>query len=188
MKVCVFAGAGGPDWMRPYIREVGLRLADADMHIVYGGSHKGIMGALASGAMSVGGRVTGVLPERIASLGHYPPGIDLITTPDMPTRKAHFWQCDAYLLLPGGVGSMDEFFEAWCNMKLGYDKTKPLVVYDIDGLYDGLRILIKDMVRAGFMPQERADMVTWAYSPLDIVPALTGPTVAAPWPTNESIG
>jgi predicted Rossmann-fold nucleotide-binding protein len=89
-KLCVFAGAGGPGPMMERIEQLGRTLVKQDWDIWFGGSSRGCMGALARGVLGCGGNLTGVLPDKIAQLRHYPDGMRLITTPDMASRKALF--------------------------------------------------------------------------------------------------
>jgi uncharacterized protein (TIGR00730 family) len=164
MKVCVFAGAHGCPELMPDAEWFGAELAKRGHHVYFGASTKGVMGALARGVISQGGQLTGVLPESIKALRHYNPSLDLVTTPDMASRKAVFWECDAFLCLPGSYGSMDELFEILTHVKLGHEQSRPIVVYnqrmsDGHGFYDGLDRLIQDMVKYGTMTQERAGLV-----------------------------
>ena len=187
MRVCIFAGAGGHATHSYDAYYIGVDLAAAGCHVVYGGSKRGVMGSVSGGALDGGGFVTGVLPEKIAALKHYPAGINLITTPDMPTRKAHFWECDAFLCLPGGAGTLDELAEIWCLQKLGYTTPKPIVIYNGGGFWDALKLLVQDMVRHGMMPQERADMLTFVDRIDQVVPALMAKQPEAQ-PAHEAIG
>jgi uncharacterized protein (TIGR00730 family) len=186
-KLTVMAGAGGPAWMLPHIAALGHSLAKQDWHVWYGGSNKGVMGALAKGVLSAGGPLTGVLPQKLADLKHYPPEMNLVITPDMASRKALFWDADAYLCLPGGVGTLDELFEVWCLSKLGYSQPRPIVVYNLGGFYTDLDRLVRHMVSNGFMPKERARMVQFAEGSPGVLLALVETAMAAQ-PAHEAIG
>jgi uncharacterized protein (TIGR00730 family) len=170
--VCVMAGARGDAGMMDGARRIGSLLAMAGAYVWFGGSSKGMMGALAEGVLSSEGLITGVLPATIAKLGHYRKDIDIIVSEDMPARKAHFWKCDAFLCLPGGFGTLDELFEIATETKLGIVGQKPIVVYNPDDFYYGLGRQIDRMVRLGFMPQDRADLIQFRSTPEQAVEAL----------------
>jgi uncharacterized protein (TIGR00730 family) len=173
-KVCVFAGARGSSDLYPDADHIGYGLSQRGCHIFYGGSSKGIMGSLAKGAVRSGiGRITGVLPESIAALKHYDPAIDLIVKPDMPSRKAVFWECDAFLCLPGGFGTLDELFEIATEMKLGHADRRPVVVYNQGGFYDGLKLQLLRMGWAGTMPAERLNIIKMVKTVQEAIDAVT---------------
>ena len=173
-KVCVFAGARGTDHWQADARYIGQELARRQCHVFYGGSSKGVMGALADGVMSVvGGKITGVLPEKIAALKHYRPDIEIVSAKTMAERKAVFWNCDSFLCLPGGLGTMDELFEIWTLTKLGYQEHKPIVVFNQYGFYDPLRSVVNKMVDNRFMTHERSGMVLWADTANDAIDLTT---------------
>jgi predicted Rossmann-fold nucleotide-binding protein len=144
------------------------------------------MGAVAKAAKDAGGRVIGVLPEKVHALGHYDPEIEMLVAKTMAERKQHFWdRADAFLCLPGSYGSMDELFEILTLTKLGYMPAKPIVVFNHRlpllpkslaelatgyryrcghglGYYDGLKLMIDQMTEQGFMGQDRANLVMFA--------------------------
>ena len=84
-KVCVCAGARGGAELMPDAHAIGKLLARTGVHVWYGGSNRGVMGALSAGVIEAGGRITGVLPATIAALNHFNPDVDMIITADMPT-------------------------------------------------------------------------------------------------------
>ncbi len=128
---------------------------------MYGGSGKGVMGAVAAGAGMVDGAVVGVTTKKIHALGHHEQGADLLVTDTMSQRKDVMWSCDAFLTLPGGVGTLDELFEIWTLIKLGYRKPKPIVVWNYRDFYRGLWNQLRDMIDGGTMPTERVSLVTF---------------------------
>ena len=173
--VCVFAGARGPSELHETIKEVGTELASQGCEVLYGGSAKGIMGALARGVAEAGSKAIGVLPERIAALKHHSDLTETVVVKDMPSRKEIFWQSDAYLCLPGGLGTMDELFEIWALTKLGYShSSKPIVVLNLDGYYDYLIHFLERMVTDGYLTRERRDMVKFVTDPLEAVSLVSG--------------
>lgn len=188
MKVCVFAGARGGAELMSDNRLIGAELAKRGCQVYYGGSRKGVMGAVADGfkAWHLTHRPTtddsgipdgwvdmiGVLPETIHRLGHFDPDVSNIITSDMPSRKLYFWQCDAFLCLPGGAGTMDELFEIWTETKLGHQKARPIVVFNQGGFYNGLLELIRRMHWSGTMPADRVNLVKFVNQPIEAVNAL----------------
>lgn len=149
--------------------QVGVDLAQAGVGLVYGGGSVGLMGRVAEGALSVGGEVIGVIPERLQALelGH---GAltELHVVPDMHTRKARMADLsDAFVALPGGWGTWEELFEAVTWTQLGYHR-KPVGVLDWDGYYAPLRALVERALAEGFLRSEVAPILSFgeALAPL----------------------
>lgn len=150
-------------------RDVGAQLARWGISVVYGGGRVGMMGALADGALSAGGEVIGVIPEALvhAELAHR--GLtELHVVPDMHSRKALFTSLsDGFLTLPGGVGTMDELWEAISWAQLGYH-AKPVGVLNFNGFYEPLIAFYRHMAECGFIrPQHAGIMIA-----RDSLPAL----------------
>ena len=153
-RLAVYCGAATPaDPL--YIdtaREVGAQLARWGIAIVYGGGHLGLMGALADAALAEGGEVIGVIPEALVQAEAAHRGLSqLHVVPDMHTRKALFTSLsDGFLTLPGGVGTMDELWEAISWAQLGYH-AKPVGLLNVGGFYDHLLAFHRHMVETGFI-------------------------------------
>jgi uncharacterized protein (TIGR00730 family) len=157
-SICVYCGSSdrGPSRHQTAASELGRRLAEAGIELVFGGGRVGLMGRLADGALSAGGRVTGVIPEHLirAEVGHARV-TRLVVTKSMHQRKAAmFRRSDAFVILPGGPGTLDEFFEivTWRQLRL---HDKPIVIVDLDGYWRPLlrlieRIIARGYARAGF--------------------------------------
>ena len=132
-----------------------MSIAQHGLRLVYGGGTKGIMGAVASGVMSCGGRVTGIIPEFLMdkeatrnALGHLD---ELIVTEDMHMRKhAMFERSDAFVTLPGGIGTLEEMVEIMTWSQLGRHE-KPMVFANVDGFWDPMLKLLEHMGDAGFI-------------------------------------
>jgi uncharacterized protein (TIGR00730 family) len=141
-------------------RDVGAQLARWGIAIVYGGGCVGMMGAVADGALSAGGEVIGVIPEALvhAELAHR--GLtELHVVPDMHSRKALFTSLsDGFLTLPGGVGTMDELWEAVSWAQLGYH-AKPVGVLNVEGFYDPLLAFYRHMTECGFIRSQHAGIL-----------------------------
>ena len=156
-SICVYCGSQ-PGRSQAYVeagRKLGQAMAENHLHLVYGGGTKGVMGAVASGVLSHGGRVTGIIPEFLVdmeatrhSLGQLS---ELIVTPDMHVRKHKmFERADAFVTLPGGIGTLEEIVEIMTWAQLGRHR-KPIVLANIGGFWDPLMELIRHMADAGFV-------------------------------------
>ncbi len=162
MRICVFCGssAGHGDGYLRAATGLGRLLAKRGIGLVYGGGHVGTMGALADGALAAGGEVIGVIPEHLmrAEVGHH--GLtELRVVADMHERKATMAElADAFVVLPGGAGTLEEFFEVWTWAQLGLH-AKPIGLLDVDGYHRPLMALVEHMTGAGFLRAEHAAML-----------------------------
>lgn len=163
MRVTVYCGANNGTSPRfvQVARELGEGLAQNGIGVVYGGASRGLMGALADAALAASGEVIGVLPR---SLGHreiaHPHLTELHVVDTMTERKARMLDlCDAVAVLPGGIGTLDEFFETFTLAQIGIH-TKPIALIDVDGFYQPLVAHLRNCVEAGFLSQERLDSLS----------------------------
>ncbi|MFK4233732.1 LOG family protein [Pseudomonas guariconensis] len=159
-SVCVFCGAS--IGTNPAYREAAVALGQAiarrGLTLVYGGGSVGLMGAVADAAMAAGGEVIGVMPQSLidAEIGHK--GLPRLEVVDgMHARKARIAELsDAFIALPGGLGTLEELFEVWTWGQLGYH-AKPLGLLDVNGFYEKLGGFLDHIVEEGFVrPQHRA--------------------------------
>jgi uncharacterized protein (TIGR00730 family) len=144
-------------------REVGLELARRGHSLVSGGGSVSSMGAVARGARDGGAHTVGVIPDalRLREVADLDAN-ELIVTPDMRTRKAEMdRRADAFLVLPGGLGTLEELLEIWTSRVLAMHD-KPIVVLDADGVFAPLRELVVRLVSAGFASEAAAAQVAWA--------------------------
>lgn len=161
--VCVFCGsrAGTPRDHRGLAAAAGRRLAMAGHRVVYGGGDVGLMGAVADAALAAGGTVTGYIPERLLDreIGHR--GItELSITPDMFERKRLMINgSDAFLALPGGLGTIDEILDVVTLKQLGYHEL-PIVLIDDRGFWQPFLVLVEHVIGAGFADPSAADLFT----------------------------
>ena len=141
-------------------RAVGLALAKRGIGIVYGGGRLGLMGAVADAALAGGGEVIGVIPEALvgAEVAHrYLTELQIV--PGMHERKRAFTDLsDGFLTLPGGVGTMDELWEAISWAQLGYHE-KPVGLLNVAGFYDGLIAFNAQMIEVGFVRAQHAGIM-----------------------------
>ncbi|SFC92760.1 LOG family protein [Flavobacterium phragmitis] len=139
---------------------LGKTLAEQNIELVYGGANVGLMGAVADGALSAGGKVIGVLPnflrsKEIAHLGL----TELILVESMHERKTKMNDlCDGVIALPGGFGTLEELFEMLTWAQLGLHK-KPIAVLNVNGFYDSLMELLKTMTSKGLLKEVNREML-----------------------------
>ena len=152
-SVCVFCGSqyGADPIHRRVATQLGEALAGAGLAVIYGGGHVGLMGAVADSAMAAGGQVIGLIPTRLLEreVGHRAI-TELITTPDMFERKRQMIdRADAFVILPGGLGTLDELLEVVTLRQLGYHD-KPIVLVNLGGYWDPFIALVDQIVRHKF--------------------------------------
>ncbi len=148
---CGSATPADPIYMET-ARQVGTLLAERGIAVVYGGGRVGLMGAVADAAMAAGGEVIGVIPEALVNAEVAHRGLtELHVVPDMHARKALFTTLsDGFITLPGGVGTMDELWEAISWAQLGYHQ-KPVGLLNVGGFYDQLIGFNRHMIETGFI-------------------------------------
>ncbi|AZA92542.1 LOG family protein yvdD [Chryseobacterium nakagawai] len=139
---------------------LGQTLAKQNIQLIYGGSETGLMGTIANGALSENGKVTGVLPHFLQAKEIAHKSLtELVLVETMHERKTKMSElCDGVIVLPGGYGTLEEFFEMITWAQLGLHQ-KPIAVLNIDGFYDDLINLIQNMVHKGFLKQVNRDML-----------------------------
>jgi len=148
--------------------------------LVYGGGRLGLMGIIADSVLERGGRVFGVIPQALVDIEVAHAGVtELHTVQTMHERKARMTDlADAFLALPGGIGTLDEFFEAWSWNALGYHK-KPFCLLNVEGFWDGLIDFIDHAHRSGFLSKTRRGQMLVADTPGDALKLLDDAAAAA---------
>lgn len=161
-RLAVYCGSASPADER-YValaEDVGRTLAERGIGVVYGGGKLGLMGAVARGALQAGGEVIGVIPEALAKAevsNH--DCTELRVVQSMHERKQAFTDLsDGFLTLPGGVGTMDELWEAVSWAQLGYH-AKPVGVLNAFGFYDHLLAFNRHMIEVGFVREAHRDII-----------------------------
>src|SRR6266446_4795997 len=165
-SLAVFCGSktGVNPLYAQHASELGALLAEKNITLVYGGSTKGIMGAVANAALKKNGKVIGVIPKVLVEWEHQHLGLtELHEVADMHVRKALLYEkCDAALILPGGYGTLDEFFEMLTLNQLSIHDKK-IFVLNSDGFYDHLLAHIEQLEKQGFLyetPKERITVLS----------------------------
>ena len=161
-SVCVFCGAstGSNPAYREAAVALGEELARRKLTLVYGGGAVGLMGIVADAALAAGGEVIGIIPESLKSkeIGHN--GLTRLEVVDgMHARKARMAELsDAFIALPGGIGTFEEFFETWTWRQLGYHD-KPTGLLNQNGYYDALLGFLRHSVASGFMGESQMALI-----------------------------
>ena len=161
-SVCVFCGAspGASPVYQEAAVALGRHLADRGLTLVYGGGAVGLMGTVADAALAAGGEVIGIIPQSLqeAEIGHK--GLTRLEVVDgMHARKARMAElADAFVALPGGLGTLEELFEVWTWGQLGYH-AKPLGLLEVNGFYDPLLTFLDHLVDERFVRAEHRGML-----------------------------
>ncbi|MFF5263149.1 TIGR00730 family Rossman fold protein [Actinomadura viridis] len=167
LAVCVFCASSSKIDKRhvELAAEAGAELARRGHSLVSGGAQVSCMGAVARAARAGGARTVGVIPEALVSVEISDEANDeLVITADMRSRKGEMdRRSDAFLVLPGGIGTLEELFEIWTARVLGMHE-KPLVILDPTGVYDPLRELMAGLADQGFARAKIFDAVGWTAS------------------------
>lgn len=161
-SITVFCGSsfGSDEIYKEQATLLGQTLAKQNIQLIYGGANVGLMGAVADGVLLEGGKAIGVLPHFLQSKEIAHQNLtELILVETMHERKTKMNDlCDGVIVLPGGYGTLEEFFEMITWAQLGLHK-KPIAILNIDGFYDDLIKLVQTMVDKGFLKQINQDML-----------------------------
>ena len=162
-SICVYLGARageGPQWAEA-ARQAGRAIAERGHTLVYGGGKLGLMGILADAALAAGGRVVGVIPTALVELEQIHDGLhENHVVPDMHARKLKLTQlADAFLILPGGFGTLDELFEAITWRQLNFH-SKRIGLWSVDDYYADLWSFLRRGRDLGFMPGATFDAMS----------------------------
>ena len=161
-SLCVYCGSrpGHSPEFAGMAREVGAWIGRHGGQLVYGGGHNGLMGILADAALAAGARVVGVIPKALVEKEWAHTGCtELHVVENMHERKRIMAEhADAFLALPGGIGTLEEFFEVWTWRQLGYHD-KPVGLLNKDGFYDSLLTFLNSAVNTGFMNEWQMGLI-----------------------------
>jgi uncharacterized protein (TIGR00730 family) len=174
-KICVYCGSGpgnDPAFVKA-AREFGEILARNDIGLVYGGGNVGLMGEIAHAVLANDGHVTGIIPDFLVKREHAKGNVDnLIVTRDMHERKRKMFEhADAFVALPGGIGTLEELVEQLTWVQLGRHK-KPVLLANIKGFWKPLVALIDHMTRLAFIREGLNFDLLVADRVADILPML----------------
>jgi uncharacterized protein (TIGR00730 family) len=150
------------------------------VQLVYGGGRLGLMGLIADTVLELGGEVYGVIPQALVDIEVAHPSVtELHIVETMHERKAKMTElADGFLALPGGIGTLDELFEAWSWNALGYHK-KPFCLLNVDGFWDGMIEFIDHATQSGFLSAQRRSQLLVAETPEQALEMLDEAAAAA---------
>ena len=181
-RLAVYCGSatGSQPAFAECARDTAEAMVRRGVDLVYGGGRLGLMGIVADSVLERGGHVHGVIPNALVDLEVAHTGIDeLITVDTMHERKAKMTElADAFLALPGGIGTLDELFEAWSWNALGYH-AKPFCLLNVDGFWDGLIQFMDHATNSGFLSRKRRGQLLVATSPDEALQLLDEAAAAA---------
>ncbi|NHO41289.1 TIGR00730 family Rossman fold protein [Acetobacter fabarum] len=174
-RICVFCGSSvgrGPAYLHA-AEQLGLLMARRGIGLVYGGASVGLMGAVANAVLAGGGQVTGVIPQALVAREVAHNGLeDLRIVGSMHERKALMADMsDAFIALPGGIGTLEELFEVWTWTQLG-NHAKPCGVLNVNGFYSTLGTFLDHVVAEGFLKPAHRAILQVGQTPEDLLDRL----------------
>lgn len=176
-RLAVYCGSsmGADPAFAGLARALGVEMARRGIGLVYGGGRLGLMGVVADAVLDGGGEVHGVIPQALVDLEVAHTGLtELYLVGSMHERKAKMTDlCDAFVAIPGGVGTLDELFEAWSWNALGYH-AKPFALLNCGGFWDGMIAFLDHVETSGFMSPARRGQLLVAESIGEVIDKLDG--------------
>ena len=184
--VAIYCGSnnGRVESYKQFATKLGKVLAKRKINLIYGGTNKGLMGVLANSAIEKGAHVTGVITERLKAKNQVHPNLSMIETyPTMQSRKARMIElADACIMMPGGIGTLEEFMEVWTLNQLG-ETSKPLGVLNIDNYFGNLIAFIEHMIEERFLPSAHRNGIMVNSDPEELINLLVkfSPVTVEKW-------
>ena len=189
-SLCVYCGSrlGEDASFAATAALVGQWIGRRGGQLVYGGGRNGLMGVVADATLAAGGRVVGIIPKALVEKEWaHTACTELHVVDTMHERKRMMAErADAFLALPGGIGTFEEFFEVWTWRQLGYHD-KPIGLLNQAGYYDGLLAFLQTGVTQGFMNPWQMDLIRSDSDPAVLLPALVQEAGLAPAPMLDTI-
>jgi uncharacterized protein (TIGR00730 family) len=174
-SLCVYCGSrpGKLESFTQTAKAVGEWIGQHKGQLVYGGGNNGLMGIVAAATQQAGGRVVGIIPHALAEMELARDDCDEFYLVDnMHQRKQMMAErADAFLALPGGIGTFEEFFEVWTWRQLGYHN-KPIGLLNVDGYYDGLLAFMRSTVNDGFVSDWQMNLIQQSSNLEQLLPLL----------------
>ncbi len=189
-SLCVYCGSrpGVHPAFAETAHAVGEWIGQRGGQLVYGGGRNGLMGVVAEATLAAGGRVVGIIPKALVEKEWAHHGCtELHVVDTMHERKRMMAErADAFLALPGGIGTFEEFFEVWTWRQLGYHD-KPVGLLNVGGYYDGLETFLRTGVEQQFMNAWQMELIRVGRDPATLLPELVQSAGLAPEPRIEAI-
>lgn len=189
-SLCVYCGSSPrvDEKYKTAAARLGALIAARGLQLVYGGGRVGLMGITADAALGAGGKVVGIIPEHIQALEVQHTGLtELHVVDSMHTRKQMmFDRSDAFIVLPGGLGTLDEAFEmmTWLQLKL---HDKPIVFVDVDGFWRPFLRLVDHMIAQGFCRPETRDLFQVVETVDEVFGAIAAPVPLVSQASDKSV-
>jgi uncharacterized protein (TIGR00730 family) len=181
-RLAVYCGSapGSQPVFADLARATAKAMVEQDVELVYGGGRLGLMGIVADSVLELGGKAYGVIPQLLVHLEVAHTGLtELRHVITMGERKAVMSEMsDGFLCLPGGIGTLDELFEAWSENALGFHK-KPFCLLNVEGFWDGLIEFIEHAHQSGFLSAQRRQQLLVATTPDEALKLLDDAAAAA---------
>lgn len=189
-SLCIYCGSrpGTDPGFASTARQIGQWIGDHGGQLVYGGGRGGLMGMVADATLAAGGQVVGIIPKALVEREWAHHGCtELHVVENMHERKRMMAErADAFLALPGGIGTFEEFFEVWTWRQLGYHD-KPVGLLNLNGYYDGLMTFIDNAVKSQFMGPWQQALIRVDSNWETLVPALVQAAGMAPPALSDAI-
>ena len=170
--VAIYCGSnnGRVESYKQFATKLGKVLAKRKINLVYGGTNKGLMGVLANSAIEEGAHVTGVITERLKAKNQVHPNLSMIETyPTMQSRKTRMIElADACIMMPGGIGTLEEFMEVWTLNQLG-ETSKPLGILNVNNYFENLIAFIEHMIAERFLPSAHKNGIVVSSDPEELI-------------------
>jgi len=174
-SLCVYCGSrlGRLEAFTQTAKAVGEWIGRHQGQLVYGGGNNGLMGIVAAATQQAGGRVVGIIPHGLAEMELARDDCDEFHLVDNMHQRKHMMaeRADAFLALPGGIGTFEEFFEVWTWRQLGYHN-KPIGLLNVDGYYDGLLAFMNTTVNDGFVSDWQMTLIQQSANLEQLLPML----------------
>jgi hypothetical protein len=175
LSVCVYCGSrpGTDAAYAEAARQMGLLIGQRGWQLVYGGGKVGLMGIVANAVLEGGGRVVGVIPRKLMEreVGHTGLSETHIVDTMHQRKQLMAERADAFLALPGGIGTLEELFEVWTWRQIGYHD-QPIGLLNVNGFYDGMLAFLKHTVQAGFLDRTQVESLHIATEPAQLLDRL----------------
>ena len=175
LSVCVYCGSrpGTDAAYAEAARQTGLLIGQRGWQLVYGGGKVGLMGIVANAVLEAGGRVVGVIPRKLMEreVGHTGLSETHIVDTMHQRKQLMAERADAFLALPGGIGTLEELFEVWTWRQIGYHD-QPIGLLNVNGFYDGMLAFLKHTVQAGFLDRTQVESLHIATEPAQLLDRL----------------
>ena len=176
-SLCVYCGSR-PGTLTEYAAaavQVGTWIGQHQGQLVYGGGNNGLMGIVAQATQAAGGRVVGIIPHALAEKEFARDACDELHVVDNMHQRKHMMaeRADAFLALPGGIGTFEELFEVWTWRQLGFHN-KPIGLLNVANYYDGLQQFLQSTVQQGFLSDWQMDFIHQSTDADSLLPQLIG--------------